>query len=185
MSSFSINITQKPNLEELKESFGIFLYRATRIPPHLGWFINGKIYDITTFGPTLGLDLTSFYQTSVKRKMEVVFIALDEIKLTNLFDLERKIEASVRMHEMVTETKSCLVPIMEVLSEISSVDSNQVQFFFDLYPILQSKQIIKFASQLGLDKKLADNQLELKTYTQEDIKDCIAAIERKSNLVCE
>lgn len=184
MSSFSINITHNPNLEDLKDSFGIFLYRATRIPPHLGWFINGKIYDITTVGPTLGLDLTSFYQTSLKRKMEVVFIALDEVKFTNLFDLEEKIEVSVRKHEMVSETKSCLAPILEVLQEISSVDCNQVQFFFDLYPVLQNKQFIKFSSQLGLDKKLSDNQLELKTYTQDDIRDCIAAIERKSNLVC-
>ncbi|MCB0409514.1 MAG: hypothetical protein KDD29_04795 [Flavobacteriales bacterium] len=183
MSSFSINITHNPNLEELKDSFGIFLYRATRIPPHLGWFINGKIYDITTVGPTLGLDLASFYQTSVKRKMEVVFIALDEVKLTNLVDLETKIETSVRKHEMVSETKSCLAPILEVLEEISSINSSQIQFFFDLYPFLMSNQLIKFSSQLGLDNKLIEGKLALKTYTQEDIKDCIAAIERKSNLV--
>lgn len=184
MKTFDVHITRPTYLEELKESFGIFMYRATRIPPHLGWFINGKVYDVTTVGPTIGLDLTSFYQTSIKRKAEVVFIALDEVKLTHLMDLEAKIEAAVRYHERVSEVKSCLAPILDVLEKIASIQPNEAPFFFDLYPILQKKSLIKYTAQLGLDKKVVENRLELKTYTQEDIKDCIAAMDRKSNLVC-
>jgi len=184
MNTFNVNITKSTSLEELKDSFGIFVYRATRIPPHLGWFINGKVYDITTVGPTLGMDLSAFYQTSVKRKMEVLFIALDEIKLTNLIGLEDRIETSVLKHETVSETKSCLVPIIEVLEGISTVNSSDAQFFFDLYPLLVEKQLVKFVSQLGLNDKLLEDKLTLKTYTQEDIKDCIAAMDRKSALVC-
>lgn len=184
MSTYKIDISKSATLDELNDSFGIFVYRATRIPPHLGIFLNGRIYDITAVGPTLGLDLNSFHQTSVKRRMEVLFIGLDEVKMNNLYNLENRVEASVRKHEMVSELKSCLAPILEVLDEICTINSNTVQFFFDLYPQLQEKQLVKFTSQLGLESKIQDNVLELKKYTQEDIKDCIAALDRKSNLVC-
>ena len=116
--------------------------------------------------------------------MEVLFIGLDDVKLSNLYNLENRIEASVRKHEMVSELKSCLAPILEVLDEICTINTNTVQFFFDLYPQLQEKQLIKFTSQLGLEAKIKGNVLALKKYTQEDIKDCIAALDRKSNLVC-
>tara|TARA_R110001592_G_scaffold28879_1_gene105255 strand:- start:493 stop:1047 length:555 start_codon:yes stop_codon:yes gene_type:complete len=184
MSTYKIDISKPVPLYELNESIGIFVYRATRIPPHLGLFINGRVYDITAVGPTLGLDLNSFYQSAVKRKMEVLFIGLDDVKLSNLYNLENRIEASVRKHEMVSELKSCLAPILEVLDEICTINTNTVQFFFDLYPQLQEKQLIKFTSQLGLEAKIKGNVLALKKYTQEDIKDCIAALDRKSNLVC-
>lgn len=184
MSTYKIEISKSITFNELNESFGIFVYRATRIPPHLGLFIDGKVYDITAVGPTLGLDLNSFYNTAVKRKMEVLFIGLDEVKMSNLYNLESRIEASVIKHQMVSELKSCLVPILEVLEEICSIKASQVHFFFDLYPQLKSKKLIKFTSQLGLNAKIDNNILELTTYTQEDIKDCIAALDRKSNLVC-
>lgn len=179
MSSFKLHIHHAADVDDLNEEFGIFLYRATRIPPHLGWFINGKIYDITTNGPTIGVELDAFVPTLLKRKTEAIFISFKDHKFNDILSLEQEIKNAVQMHYAVDEDKSCMAPIFDVLKLQTNLPINDVQFFFELYPVLVEKNMISVVSHINLEKKIDNQEIEMKKYTQEDIKECIAAMDRK------
>ena len=55
MNNYSININSAISLEKLQERLYIFMFRASKIPPHLGIITGGMLYDITSVGPTIDL----------------------------------------------------------------------------------------------------------------------------------
>ena len=114
MSFYPINITATITEEKLQKGTFLFIYRASRIPPHIGIITNGLLYDITSVGPNIDLAVSDFYRTAVKRKTEVLFVEL------NLPEAETNkiISEKVNKHWKVTATTSCLDPVKEFLFEI-------------------------------------------------------------------
>ena len=181
MNKYPINITSEISLEKLQKGLYIFIFRATRIPPHLGIITNGKLYDISTIGPNIDLPVEDFYKTVLKRKTPVVFIELEQP--TNL-DLAPIITEKVREYWKVTSTTSCLSPIKDFIKEVFNLDVNPARFVFELLPILYEQELIKSTSQLNLDGKVLNNTFDLIKYSEEDIENCIIAIQRKEKAVC-
>ena len=182
MDKFLLNITNTITEEKLQEGLFIFMFRATRIPPHLGVITNGKLYDISTVGPNIDLPVLDFYKTVLKRKTEVVFIELNRLNKTT--DEVLNITEKVKEYWKVDGETSCLSQIKDFISEVYKIDVSSAQFMFDLYPILKEFNLIKEVSQVNLDKKVVDNLLELSKYTHKDIENCIAALQRKQTVTC-
>ena len=183
MNNYKLHITKQFNAESLQKGLYIFIYRASRIPPHLGILLNGKLYDISLQGPNMGLCVDEFCQTIDKRKMETIFIEL-ELPVFNNFIDEILVDC-IKKHQKVSEGVSCLFPIREFLASVFyNPKMEQADFIFELMPILENHKLIKNITQLNLDKKLDNNILILNTYTKEDIKNCIAALNRKEELAC-
>jgi hypothetical protein len=180
--NYQIQITDTIDLDKLNTGLFIFMFRASRIPPHLGIITNGKLYDISIIGPNLGLSVVDFYNTIVKRKTETVFIELEK---PNSNDLELVIEEQVKKYWKVTKEVSCLSPIRDFIEEVyNHKDVQQANFIFDLLPILQQQKIVKEISEVNLSNKLINNTLELKKYTEKDIENCINALTRKEQQAC-
>jgi len=182
MDKFSIKIDAQITDEKLQKGLFIFIYRATRIPPHLGIISNGKLYDISTVGPNLGLSVTDFYRTILKRKTETIFI---ELKMPDSKILESVIEEKVKKYWKVTKEVSCLNPIRDFIEEV--YDFKEVQkanFIFELLPIIYENNIIKEISEVNLFNKLISSVLELKKYNETDIENCINALTRKEQQAC-
>lgn len=183
MSTYQLNITSEASLEKLQKGLYIFIYRASRIPPHLGILLNGKIYDISLQGPNLALDVNEFYQTIDKRKMETIFIELQLPVFNNFID-EILVDC-INKYKKVSEETSCLFPIREFLASVFyNPKIEKTDFIFELVPVLEEHKLINNITQLNLDKKLKNNSLTLNTYSKEDIKNCIAALNRKEELAC-
>ena len=108
MNNYPINITATINRENLQKGVYIFIYRASKIPPHIGIIVNGMLYDITSVGPNIDLPIADFYKTAVKRKTEVLFVELKDAQTPNL---NKIIIELVKTHYKVTLDKSCLVPV--------------------------------------------------------------------------
>ena len=157
------------------------MFRASRIPPHIGIVTDGKLYDITSVGPNIDLPVKDFYKTILKRKTEVLFIELE--KPVGI-DLSQKITEKVREHWKVTVDTSCLSPIKDFINDVYEVDVNDVKFIFELLPILFERNLIKDVSQLNLSNKIINNCLELTKYTEKDIENCIEALSRKEKITC-
>ena len=79
MSKYKIHITSEVTEEKLQKRLFIFMFRASRIPPHIGIITGGMLYDITSVGPNIDLPITDFYKTILKRKTEVLFIIFSTI----------------------------------------------------------------------------------------------------------
>jgi len=181
--SFEIAITKNFSLEDLKHGLYLFVFRATRIPPHLGIITDGKLYDISLQGPNTDIPVEEFYQTVSKRNSEVVFIELKKPMLSGFLDDEMK--RLVNEYWKVSKEVSCLAPIKDLIGRNYNLEAvEQAHFLFELLPILESNKLIKSTVQLNLDNKLNNNVLSLKKYTKEDIENCINALQRKEQHAC-
>ena len=181
MNTYKIYIESNITEEKLQKGLFIFMFRASRIPPHIGIITNGMLYDITSIGPNIDLPVSNFFQTVLKRKTEVVFI---EIEQPVDVDLSQVITEKVREYWKVTMNTSCLNPIKDFINEIYSIDVSASKFIFELLPVLFDKNLIKGASQLNLSSKIVNNCLELQKYTEKDIENCIEALSRKEKITC-
>ena len=182
MNNYSINITSTISEEKLQKGTFLFIYRATRIPPHIGVITNGLLYDITSVGPNIDLAVGDFYRTAVKRKTEVLFVKLNLPLVDNNNNNNNNISEKVKKHWKVTATTSCLDPVKEFLSEVCKIDLEKATFLFDLLPILEEANLIDGVLELNLQKKIKNNVFELKKYTQQDIQNCILALGRKEKI---
>jgi len=180
MSVYPIKIAATIDEKQLRKGTFLFIYRATRIPPHIGVITNGLLYDITSVGPNIELSVADFYKTAVKRKTEVLFVELD----LPSEDTNRIISEKVKQHWKVTATKSCLAPVKEFLEEVCSVDLQKATFLFDLLPVLEKAKLVNGVYELNLQKKINNDVFELIKYSQQDIEACINALNRKEQFSC-
>jgi len=181
MDKYPIHITSKITLEKLQKGLFLFIFRASRIPPHIGVITNGKLYDITSVGPNVDLPVIDFYQTILKRKTEVIFVELEN---RNAADLSSLISEKVKEYWKVTPSTSCLSPIRDFVNTAYNIDVSEARFIFDLLPILFKQKLILDISQLNLSSKLQHNTFELTKYSEKDIENCIVALHRKEKAVC-
>ena len=104
MNNYPINITDTVSEKQLQKGVYLFIYRASKIPPHIGVIVNGLLYDITSVGPNIDLPVVDFYKTATKRKTEVLFVELinpkEEVGLNEL------ITQKVKHHQKVSLEKS-------------------------------------------------------------------------------
>lgn len=181
MNKYPIHITHDITLEKLKQGLFIFIYRATKIPPHLGIITNGKLFDISSVGPNLGIDITDFYNTVLKRKTEVVFIEL--IKPNSNIELEVLAKNCVTLYWKVTKEVSCLSPIKDFLVDAYQLNTvKEANFIFELLPILEDEKLVKEKTQMNTSKKLKNNNLHIIRYTKKDVENCLDALNRKQQL---
>ena len=181
--TFKIQITDDFSPEKLNTGLYIFVFRATRIPPHLGVITNGKLFDISLQGPNVEVPVDDFIATVNKRQSEVIFIELKKPAFNSFLDDE--IKYLVNKHWKVTKDVSCLFPIREFLSAIYfNPVFEKANFIFELLPLLEQSNLIKSIVQLNLDKRLKNNYLELLKYSKKDIENCIAALHRKEEISC-
>lgn len=182
-NTFTISITKEFQLEELKQGLYLFVFRATRIPPHLGIITNGKLYDISLQGPNTDVPVEDFYQTVKRRQSEVLFIELKKPVLSGYLDED--VKYLVNDYWKVTKEVSCLAPIKDFLGQNLNIPNvDDASFLFELLPILEQRGVVKSICQVNLDKKLKNNKLELSRYTKKDIEDCINALQRKEQQAC-
>lgn len=177
MNKYSIDITGKISEEKLMKGLFIFMFRATRIPPHIGIIANGQLFDITAVGPNRGINVLDFYKTVLKRKSQVIFIELHQ--KNNATTLAEIITQKVNHYWKVNNETSCLNPVKDFIEDIFNIKVNHTEFIFELLPVLIENNIIKEISQVNLSTMISDNVFELKKYTKEDIDNCIKAMTRK------
>lgn len=179
--SFSIPITHHISDIKINEGIYILLHRASKIPPHIGLIVNGKLFEISTSGPGYNLSGEVVLQTAQKRGVEVVLV---ELKSPNhkIEDLEQLITKLVKHYDKVTKDVSCLNPIQDFIEQIYKIDLKSVNFIFELLPILYFEKLVKSSYQVNLTHQLIDNNFLLKIYTKNDVEHCITAVNRKNNI---
>jgi len=181
MSIYKLYINSIITIENLKQGLYIFVYRASKTPPHIGMIVNGKLYDINSVGPNIDLSVDDFYTTIINRKTEVIFI---ELAFNNRVDLNQLITQKVNKYWKVSSNTSCLTPIKDFINEVYNIEVNKSKFIFELLPLLYDKNLVKGVSQLNLSDKISSGVFKLIKYTEKDIEKCIEALNRKDKIVC-
>ena len=181
MEKYPIHITAELTEEKLQKGVFIFIFRASKIPPHIGVITNGMLYDITSVGPNRDLPVADFYNTILKRKTEVLFV---ELPKPSDVDTKSIINQKVTDYWKVTNDTSCLNPVKDFINEVYNIDVSEDNFVFELLPSLLGMNLVKGVSQLNLTNKIVNGVFELTKYTEQDIENCIAALSRKEKTTC-
>ena len=181
MNKFNINITGTISENNLQKGVFIFIYRASKIPPHIGVIVNGYLYDITSVGPNIDVSVVDFYKTAVKRKTEVLFV---ELKPSKIKALNKIITEKVSYHYKVSLETSCLTPIKEFIEKAYDIEVSQTSFIFELLPLLFQNNLIANVWELNLTEKIKNKVFKMTQYSKEDVENCVAALHRKEKISC-
>lgn len=182
-SHFPIKIFTKLPINKLGKGLFVFMYRATRIPPHLGIIFKGKLYDITLQDPNLGVDASEFLTSITKKFTKTIFFEIQQPKKSDEKNLIQHLNDAIMQFQKISETTSCISPLKFFFNEAYQLNTSQVNFIFDLIPLLIENQLIINTYHLNLERNINQNEFLLKTYTKEDIINCLQALNRKE-VIC-
>lgn len=182
MNKYPIHIATTVTEKKLQKGVYLFIYRASKIPPHIGVIVNGLLYDITSVGPNIDLPVLDFYKTATKRKTEVLFVELAIPKKG--MALNELITEKVKHHQKVSLEKSCLIPVKEFIKDAYDLDVSQPNFIFELLPVLFKNKLIKSVSEINLSKKIENGIFSMTKYTKQDVANCVVALNRKEQFSC-
>lgn len=180
---FPIKIDAELPINKLEKGLFMFMYRATRIPPHLGIIFNGKLYDITLQEPNLGVDASVFLTSIIKKFTKTIFFEIHQPKESEEENLILSLKDAIKQFQKISETTSCISPLKFFFNEDYQLNTSQVNFIFDLIPLLIENQLIINTYHLNLERNINQNEFLLKTYTKEDILNCLEALNRKE-VIC-
>lgn len=178
--SFLIPITKNIKEINLEKGVFIFIHRASKIPPHIGLIVNGKLFEISTHGPEYNLSGSAMLQAAQKRGVELVLVELKPTK-QKPEELDLLITNLVKHYFKVSDHVSCLNPIKDFIQKIYQIEVKKADFIFELLPILYNKNLVKDTFQVNLTEQLLNNNFLIKKYTKQDINQSIAAVNRKKN----
>jgi hypothetical protein len=162
----------------LNDVFLILLY-ANRIPPHLALSVNGKLFTLTVKGANVDGPLEPLLKLIKQKRIETLFIRLEVPALFTPEDLRKEIRTFTLAYPRVGEgIATCLNPIKDFCGEIYDPASRNVNFIFDLLPILQENGAANECYEMNLGPLLSGNEFSIMKYTMQDIYEGI----KKANL---
>lgn len=146
----------------LQASSGIILINAHEKPPHLGVFSNNKYFSLSVNEVHNNLDLTVILQVIHRKKIPSIFISFNKTFNNSLLE---KIFAS---YSDLSEGMTCINPIKKMLNK-QLFNVNEVQFVFELIPLLEKSNQLKSYHHLYCEPYLNNDCFELRKYTMEDV----------------
>lgn len=160
--------------EQLYEGVYLLILNARTVPPHLSLTVSGKVYGISTKGPTFDKDVNIYVNHIKKHNVESVFVKL---KLPAVYTDEQMLDAVrqvVKAYPRVdVGAATCLSPIKDFMSSAYQTDVHDVNLIFDLLPKLQKQGVIDGYYQMNLDDAMNAGQLLMKRYTVFEVNEAI------------
>ena len=175
MSQFKIaNI--KPLLHDEFLNSGIYLHivNATTVPPHLVLSINGKVFSLSTKGPSLDGNMEQTLRFLKFKKVKTLFVKLKLPLLVTQEDLLHKIRLITSAYPRVdVGMATCLTPIKDFCNEVYFTNTNDVQLIFDLLPRLSDQELVEEIYHLHLEDDIKENSLLINKYSVFEVNECI------------
>lgn len=169
-NEYKINHLAAAHEDVLLNDVYLVLLNVTRVPPHLAVAIGGKLFTLSVKGPTVEGDLGSLLRIIRQRSIESIFIRLSIPHLFTLEQLQDEIKNYVLAYPRVdVGLATCLAPIKDFCGSVYDAETGNVNFIYELLPVLEKKGVIDSCYHLNLDRYLNKDSFLLKKYTMDDI----------------
>ncbi|MFZ5551597.1 MAG: hypothetical protein ACOZCO_00670 [Bacteroidota bacterium] len=185
MREYRVNNVLPVSATNLTEGIYVVMYNATSTPPHILLSVYGKYFSLSVYGLKANEDTFKLLTTAEKKKSKCLFIELDPSALFVENENVRKVCEYVfsGYGEIVENTKTCLFPVRDSLSEIFNKEFSHCQYVFELYDKLVEYGLVKNGFQLFMDTETKDGSFKMNTYSLEEINNSIS--ELKNSLVSD
>lgn len=160
--------------EQLYTGVYLLILNARTIPPHLCLTVSGKVYGISTKGPTFDKDVNIYLNHIKKHNVESVFVKL---KLPSVYTDEQMLSSVRRVVKAYPRVDvgaaTCLSPIKEFMHSTYQTEVHDVHLLFDLLPKLQAQNIIEGYYQMNLDNAMLKGELLMKRYSVFEVNEAV------------
>lgn len=163
-------------LEEKQLDDGVYLLilNARTVPPHLLLTVSGKVYGISTKGPSFDQSVDVYINYVKKKNIESVFVKLKLPAIYTDDQMLDSVRSIVKAYPRVDiGAATCLSPIKDFMNQIYCTEVHDVHLIFDLLPKLKSQNIIEGYFQLNLDDAMAKGELLMKKYSVFEVNEAI------------
>lgn len=174
MSDFKINNLLPLTEEQLYEGVYLLILNARHVPPHLALTVSGKVYGISTKGPSFDKDVKVYLNHIKKYQTETVFVKL---KLPSVYTDDQmldKVRSIVKAYPRVDiGAATCLSPIKDFMSFNYQTEIHDVHLIFDLLPKLQAQNVIEGYFHMFLGEALLKGELTMERYGVFEVNEAI------------
>jgi hypothetical protein len=162
--------------QELQKGIYIVIVHATRIPPHIGMIINGNYHSLSIKGQNINTPVSTLLKNSSLRKIPTVFIKIKPHPTFSDLYLNEHFITNVQQFKRVdTGIATCLSPLKLFFDEAYYLSMQNVNYLYELLPLLESKGLIESAGSMNVD----EINYQLPVYTIKEINAGIAEVRKE------
>jgi len=177
MLKYKLHNVQEFKKQYLGEGVYLILLNALDVPPHLLLVVSGKVFSISTLGPSLNEDAGKYLRLIEKRNLPTLFVKLSLPLIFTPKDLLDKVQSITSSYPRVdVGVATCLNPIKDFCSDIYNVDKTQINLVFDLLDELQLQKSIEGYFHLNLSNEIVSGEISMEKYSVFEVNEAIHSI---------
>jgi hypothetical protein len=138
-------------------------------------FARGRFYSLTATESQIGINIDPIWRTINSKAIETLFVKIESTPEKEVLD---SIYSSYK--NAVAHQFTCLRPIKDFFQIYHGMRLDNVQFIFDLIPVLRSANMIEKTYHLNLNLPVSENFFELLQYDMVDIYQRIEELQNES-----
>lgn len=166
ITSYKVVINQSFKEEDLDKGVYIAVIHATRIPPHIGLVVDKKYHSLSIKGQDINIPVSALVKNSMIRKIPSLFIKIKPHTTFSAHYLSEHFITNVQQFPRVDiGVATCLSPIKLFFEETYGLEMKEVNYLYELLPVLQSEGLIEEISALFVEKE----NYQLPFYTNQEI----------------
>src|ERR1035437_2846562 len=151
---------------DLLKGLYIVVIHATRIPPHIGIISNNFYHSLTIKGHEINVPVEVLIRNTTQRKIPSLFIKIKKHPIFSYDYLNEHFISNVKQFPIVdVGVATCLSPVKLFFEEAFTLPMNNVNYLYELLPIIEKKKLIENISSLFVDEK----NYQLPVYTLAEI----------------
>jgi hypothetical protein len=164
--SYQLKIEKQFNEHELSKGLHIAIVHATRIPPHIGLIVDGKYCSLSIKGQDINTLVNVLIKNSSIRKIPTIFVKIKQHSTFSDIYLREHFITNVQQFPRVdVGIATCLSPIKLFFEEVYNLSMKDVNYLYELLPLLESGGLIESTSSLFID----ETNYQLPVYTNKEI----------------
>lgn len=164
--TYKIKIDKQYDEADLSKGLYIAVIHATRIPPHIGIIVDKTYHSLSIKGQDINTPIAALIKNSSVRKIPTLFIKIKSHPTFSDIYLREHFITNVQQFERVdVGVATCLSPIKLFFEEVYGVSMKDINYLYELLPLLESKGLIESVSSLYVD----ENNYQLPIYTNKEI----------------
>lgn len=163
---------------QLQKGLFIAVIHATRIPPHIGIIADGLYHSLSVKGQDINTPLPILLKNSSIRKIPTLFIKIKAHPTFSDVYLREHFITNVQQFKRVdVGVATCLSPIKLFFEEVYGLQLKNVNYLYQLLPLLDSEGLIEFTSSMNVDPVT----YQLPVYSSKEINEGIEQVRKEFN----
>ncbi len=175
---YKLKIDAAFNEQEPLKGVFIAVIHATRIPPHIGIIADEKYHSLSIKGQDINTPVKAIIKNSTLRKIPTLLIKLRSHPVFSDVYLSEHFITNVQQFNRVDiGIATCLSPLKLFFEEVYGIPMNEINYLYELLPLLESKGIIETIYSLNVNQK----EYRLPIYTNKEIDTGIEQVRSEFN----